>query len=231
MVGGGGCFNNRGEASFQGLFLQKASSASCIISRIRDLAAMSAPRCAGPAVSRALLYPIPDWPALSVACSELSSVSAGKSLSRGPLPVVDTADAKTLAKESNVILRILAQLNTFVHCSNDVYFGQELVRDELTGSHGDSECAASSSDCGDRGHFLHVVNFPFRWGCVQDCDVVDDFCFLRVFALLQLCRWRHRNHEGWTAPGSDGRECHRHQCNRGPIHLHFPAEYDGRQHQ
>ena len=33
-------------------------------------------------MSRALLYPIPDWPGLSVACTMLSSVNPGKSLSR-----------------------------------------------------------------------------------------------------------------------------------------------------
>ena len=51
------------------------------MSRIRGLAAMKAPRCAGRATSRALLYPTPVWLALSVACSELSSVNPGKSLS------------------------------------------------------------------------------------------------------------------------------------------------------
>ena len=46
--------------------------------------------------------------------------------------VVHTANAKAVAKECKFCLRILAQLNTFVHCSNDVCFGQELICDELT---------------------------------------------------------------------------------------------------
>ena len=41
-----------------------------------------APRCAGAAMSRALLNTIRDWPALRVACVMLSCVRPGKSLSR-----------------------------------------------------------------------------------------------------------------------------------------------------
>ena len=113
------------------------------------MAAMSAPRCEGRAMSCALLYPMPDSLALSVACSVLSSVI------KGPLPnlivdfsssfllqdrvavhpkdVVDKADAKTFPKESKFCLWVLAQLNKLMHSSNDVCFDQELVRDELTG--------------------------------------------------------------------------------------------------
>ena len=47
--------------------------------------------------------------------------------------MVDTADAKTFAKESKVRLWVLTQLNTLVDSSNDVGFGQVVVRDELTG--------------------------------------------------------------------------------------------------
>ena len=50
-----------------------------------------------------------------------------------PKNVVDTADAKTFTKESKFCLWVLAQLNTLMHSSSDVCFGQELVRDELTG--------------------------------------------------------------------------------------------------
>ena len=41
---------------------------------------------AGQATSTNLLHPIPDWPALSVACWAPSSVSSGKSLSSDPTP-------------------------------------------------------------------------------------------------------------------------------------------------
>ena len=61
-------------------------TASCIIAWMRDFAAMKAPRCTGAEMSRALLYPIPDWPAVSVACTELSYVNPGKSLSRDLCP-------------------------------------------------------------------------------------------------------------------------------------------------
>ena len=81
--------------------------ASRIMSRIRGLAAMRAPRCAA-----CSLHPMPDWLALSVACSELSSVNPGESLSRNLCPtssktlaavhsenVVDSTDAKSLTEE------------------------------------------------------------------------------------------------------------------------------------
>ena len=67
-------------------------------------------------MSRALLYPIPDWPALSVACTKLSEQLVSPVHSQN---VVDTTDTDTFAKESTFCLRVLAQLNAFVHCSND----------------------------------------------------------------------------------------------------------------
>ena len=119
-------------------------AASFNIARMRGLAPTSAPRCAGPAMSRALFYPMPDRLALGAACSVQSSVNPGKSLSRDllsnpivdfsssfllqdcvavhPEDVVDTANARASAQESEFRLRILAQLNTFVHCSDDVCF-------------------------------------------------------------------------------------------------------------
>ena len=66
-----------------------AVTASCIIAWILGLTAIRAPRCAGAAMSRALLCPIPDWPALSVACVKLCSVKpkmklpASHALTRG----------------------------------------------------------------------------------------------------------------------------------------------------
>ena len=66
--------------------------------------------------------------------------------------VVDAADSQTLTEEGKFRLRVLTQLNTFVHCSNDVCLGQELLRDVLSGSDSDSECNTSSGDCGDFGH-------------------------------------------------------------------------------
>ena len=69
-----GCFGRR-----------PAQTASWIIAWVRGLAVMRAPRCAGAPMSRGLLYPIPDWPASSVACVTLSSVRPGKSRSCIPL--------------------------------------------------------------------------------------------------------------------------------------------------
>ena len=159
----------------KGCFGRKpAVTASCIIAKMRGLAAMSAPRCVGPAMSRALLYPIPDWLGLSVACSELSSVNPRKSLSRDRCPtlsktsaarfflrecvathpedVVDTANAKALANECKFCPRILAQLNTLVHSSSDICFGQELIRNELTGSHSERRNCTACIAATDRRH-------------------------------------------------------------------------------
>ena len=71
----------------KGFFGRKLSrTASGIIAWTRGLAAVRASRCAGAAMSRDVLRPIPDWPALSVACTMLSSVKSGKSLSRDRCP-------------------------------------------------------------------------------------------------------------------------------------------------
>ena len=60
--------------------LRKKTSCDSILDHSLD--AINAPRCAGAAMSRALLYLIPDWPALSVTCTMLSSVKPGKSRSK-----------------------------------------------------------------------------------------------------------------------------------------------------
>ena len=61
-VDGGGCFNYS---------VQTRQLASRINSRVRGLAAMSAPRCAGLATFRALLYPLPDSRVTCVTCAQL----------------------------------------------------------------------------------------------------------------------------------------------------------------
>ena len=43
------------------------------------------------------------------------------------------------------------------------------------GSDSDSECDASSSNCGDFGHLLHVADPPLKRRCIQVVHVVDDF--------------------------------------------------------
>ena len=71
--------------------------ASRIMSKIRDLPAVRAPRCAGRATSRALLWPIPDWLALSVACSWLSSENPRQSLSNDLCPTSSKIWAASLS--------------------------------------------------------------------------------------------------------------------------------------
>ena len=161
-----------------------AQTASWIIAWMRGLAAVSAPKCARAAMSRALLYPIPDWPALSVACVMRHTVhrETQEEPFERPLPdlivdrcrplflqdfvavnpqdVVDTADSQTLSEEGEFCLQILATLDALVHCADDVCFAHELVRVVLSRSDGDSECDASGGNCGDFGHARHVVDPP-----------------------------------------------------------------------
>ena len=113
------------------------------------------------------LYTSLDWLALSVACSELSSVNLGKSLSSA-LPnfikdfggflfwkngvtmysedVVDSADAKAFTEEGKFCLRILTHLHAFIN---------------------GPECDMSMDCCGYRGHRENVVDCPIRRSCVQ----------------------------------------------------------------
>ena len=48
-----------------------------------------------------------------------------------PQDVVDTANSQTFSKECELCLRVLAGLDAFVHCSDDIRLAQEQVRDEL----------------------------------------------------------------------------------------------------
>ena len=81
--------------------------------------------------------------------------------------VIDTTDAKTFTQESKFCLRALAELDAFVHSSNEVRLYQELLRDELSRSDSDSECDASSvwrpSPCSARHQvFTQEVLHPDR---------------------------------------------------------------------
>ena len=59
-------------------------------------------------------------------------------------------------QECRFCLRVLAELNAFMHCSNDIPLGQELIRDVLSRSVSHSKCYATLGDCDDFGHLLHV---------------------------------------------------------------------------
>ena len=45
--------------------------------------------------------------------------------------VVDAANSHTLSEEGQFRLRVLAELDALMHCSDDIHLAQELVRDEL----------------------------------------------------------------------------------------------------
>ena len=135
-----------------------AQTASWIVAWMRGFAAVRAPKCAESRdVSRSFV------PHPGLACTEcrLRHTVWEEALER-PLPnlvedfsspflmqdrvavhsqdVVDAADSQTFPWESKFCLRVLAQLNAFVHCSNDIRLGQELKRH--------------------LGHVLHVTKFP-----------------------------------------------------------------------
>ena len=98
-------------------------------------------------MSRALLNPIPDWPALSRLCHAVLC-EAREEPFEGPLPdvvdlcstlflflqdcvavnaqdVVDTANSQTLSEQGELRLRVLAELDAFMHRSSDVCLAQE----------------------------------------------------------------------------------------------------------
>ena len=59
----------------------------------------------------------------------------------------DVVDAQTLSKEGELCLRILAELDAFVRCTDDTCLAQELVRDELPRPNSNSECDATVGHC------------------------------------------------------------------------------------
>ena len=236
---GGGLFHRLQPGEFpRGCFGRRPAVApSWIIAWMRGLTAVGAPKCAGAATSRALLYPIPDS-ALSVACVTLSSVKPGKSRSRDRWPnlvvdfcsplflndsvalhsqdVVDAANSQTLPEAGKFRLRVLTQLNSLVHGANDICLGRELARFELSWSNRDSERGASSGSRGDFGHVLHVANPPLKRHCIQVVHAVDDFCFSVGSAALRLWRWRRRLPASTSAPRSGDAECHHRPCTTSP---------------
>ena len=58
--------------------------------------------------------------------------------------VVDSTDTKALATEGKICLRVLTQLDAFVHGADDVCLGQELICNTLSGSHCNSKCDVST---------------------------------------------------------------------------------------
>ena len=100
--------------------------------------------------------------------------------------VVDTTDTKAFTDESNLCLRVLTQLDTFVHDSNDVCLGQELVRDELSRSNSDCRGPVGTPSVVLPAVILetlaklvvHVTNFPLKRCYTQVVHVVNDDRFL-----------------------------------------------------
>ena len=73
------------------------------------------------------------------------------------------------------------------------------------------ERVASSGHCGDGGQQANFVNFPFRRGCVQVRDVVDDFWLLRfrsaqTLSMASSNSWRKGEAARGEGEGKEGRD-------------------------
>ena len=88
--------------------------------------------CCNHRTSTDLSHDIPDWPALNVPGSALSSFKTKKKyFVEGSgccffLDVVHSADSQAFANEGELGLRILTWLKALMHCSSDVCFRLEL---------------------------------------------------------------------------------------------------------
>ena len=96
-----------------------------------------------------------------------------------PQDVVDTAVSQTLS-EGELCLRILAELNALVHCADNIFLAEELVRDKLPRPNSDSERDAAVVTAEYLAMLRTSPILPLGWRCIQIVHVVDDFCFKRV---------------------------------------------------
>ena len=64
-----------------------------------------------------------------------------------PQDVVDTASSQTLSEKDELCLRVQAELDAFVHRSDDIRLARELVRDEPPRSNSNSKCDATFLNC------------------------------------------------------------------------------------
>ena len=88
--------------------------------------------------------------------------------------------SQTLSEEGELRLRVLAELDAFVRCADDVCLAQELVRDELPRPDSNSECDATGGNYGDFGQAPHVADSPLGWLSMTSVSVGS--------AQLRLCR-------------------------------------------
>ena len=84
----GGCLDDPREARLQGLLREKACP-NCVSGYGLDalFGCDESSQVSKSSDVRALLNPLPDWPALRVACAVLSSVRPGESRSRDRCPI------------------------------------------------------------------------------------------------------------------------------------------------
>ena len=122
--------------------------------------------------------------------------------------VVAAANSHTLSEEGKLRLRVLGELDAFVHYSDDICLAQEQVRDELPDSGGDSECDASSGNCGDFDYVLHVADSPLGWRSIRQMRAP------RTRSLKKVTQWKVSSSAVvcWSCDGVWDRSKHRDTC-------------------
>ena len=163
-IGGGGGLDDLRETRLQDLLREKACP-NCVTDRTLDARfevcrSSDVPRsfepnsrlaCAEGCLCHAVLCetreepfkrPLPDL--VVDFCSPLFLQDC---VAVNPPDVVGTANSQTLSEEGELRLRVLAELDAFVHCSDDICLAQELVRDEVQRPNSDSECDGTGGTC------------------------------------------------------------------------------------
>ena len=74
-------------------------------------------------------------------------------------------------------LRVLAELDAFVHCSDDFCLAQELTVMNCRDPTATPSAMPPSVTAEGFGQAPHVADSPLGWRCIQIIHVVNDFCF------------------------------------------------------
>ena len=224
-IGGSGCLDDLGEARLTG---------SCLGEGLRRPRLGSLPGCAVWLQSEPPDAPGPRCLALFVPDSGLTSTErclrhtvlreTREEPFERPLPklvvdfhspdcvatnslgVVGAANSQTLSEEGKFRLRVLAELNTFVHRTDGVCRGQELIHDALSGSA--TPRVISSRVTVDILAMFWTSRILHSGGAAtRSFTFFDDFCFQWVplrsdSSVGDTEILQKRQHQGWEAPSS-----------------------------
>ena len=98
---------------------EPSSRLACAEGRLRHVALCEAPE-------EPFERPLPD-----LVIDNCGTLFLQDCVAVNPQDVVGTANSQTFLKEGEFCLWVLAELDAFVHCSDDIRLARELVRDEL----------------------------------------------------------------------------------------------------